>query len=168
MSHRSRRSIRLFPIGIPPTFPAAEIGPSPLLFVLFCSRAEKIYTFPPRAFAHNQQIVAAADLFASIEANLQHNRRRESLLTRTLRGKLVPLVSKKQKVTSSRANRIALRIYRTVRAGQIKPVVSLKPPPAKLVDDIPFFNLLFFNRRSSLNTKNQMKSNNRKQKSQSY
>lgn len=69
MSHRSRRSIRLFPIGIPPTFPAAEIGPSSLLYVLFCSRTEKTY-ISPRAFAHNQQIVAAEDLFASIEANL--------------------------------------------------------------------------------------------------
>lgn len=47
MSHRSRRSIRLFPIGNPPTFPAAEIGPSSLLCVLFCSRGEKTYTFPP-------------------------------------------------------------------------------------------------------------------------
>lgn len=46
VSHRSRRSIRLFPIGILPTFPAAKIGPSSLLHVLFCARTEDPLPFP--------------------------------------------------------------------------------------------------------------------------
>lgn len=41
VSHRSRRSIRLFPIGIPSTFPAAKIGPSSLSYMSFSAREQK-------------------------------------------------------------------------------------------------------------------------------